>query len=103
LQYIQFAEYSTGGMNVNYLEPISFGFLGGIVRALVGIIKYKKTHTRFVFLPGRFLFTLIASGVIGVFVALLIANDYRIALLAGYAGTDLIEGIYNGFKKKIIG
>ncbi|MEM4260318.1 MAG: hypothetical protein QXG00_03705 [Candidatus Woesearchaeota archaeon] len=87
---------------LNYLEPISFGFLGGIVRAIVGILKYRKTHVKFVFLPGRFLFTIIASGIIGVFVALLIANDYRIALLSGYAGTDIIEGIYKSFKKKIV-
>jgi hypothetical protein len=24
--------------------------------------------------------------------------DYRLALLAGYAGTDILEGIYKSFK-----
>ncbi len=45
------------------------------------------------------LFTLFASGVIGVFCGLLVSADYRLNLLAGYAGTDFIESIYKVRKK----
>ena len=74
---------------------IGFGLAGGIVRAVVGLFK-NKVFTKSKFKKGRFLFTLIGSGLIGGFCALLTIADYRIPLLAGYAGTDLIEGIYRG-------
>ena len=70
-----------------------YGFLGGIVRALVGLMKSNAFKQKF---NGRYLlFTLLASGLIGVMTGLLIMPaDYRIILLAGYAGTDLLEGVY---------
>jgi len=36
--------------------------------------------------------------VIGVFVGIIFNFDYRLSLLAGYAGTDILEGIYKSFK-----
>jgi len=36
--------------------------------------------------------------VIGVFVGFIFNFDYRLSLLAGYAGTDILEGIYKSFK-----
>jgi len=70
-----------------------YGFLGGIVRALVGISKAMKKSKRFRFNHKRFWFTLITSGIIGVMAGLLMVPDYKLALLAGYAGTDLLEGL----------
>ena len=35
-----------------------------------------------------------ASGVVGMFTGLLYDVDYKVTLIAGYAGTDLIESVY---------
>ena len=69
-----------------------YGFLGGVVRALVGLSKSKAFKRKF---DSRYLIlTLISSGVIGMFAGLLVVGDYRLSLLAGYAGTDFLEGLY---------
>ena len=79
---------------------ILFGLLGGIVRAFVGVFKHKVLTGKERFKSGKFLFTIIGSGIIGLFCALLTVSDYRISLLAGYAGTDVIQGIYKITKGK---
>ena len=79
-----------------YLAAL-FGAIGGITRAFVGLLKYykslPKTKKGKFSLP-EFSFTIIASAIIGVFMGLLIATNFALSLLAGYAGTDLIESIY---------
>ncbi len=82
-------------MNI-LIQSAIFGFIGGITRALVGILKHKNEKFKW----GKLLFTVIASGVIGVFTGLLITSDYKLTLLAGYAGTDLIEGLYKAAKER---
>ncbi len=71
-----------------------FGLFGGIIRSLVGLFKHKVFTGKEKFNSKKFWFTFIVSGLIGAFCALLLIQDYRIALLAGYAGTDLIQGVY---------
>ena len=36
--------------------------------------------------------------IIGVFTGIVFNFDSRLSLLAGYAGTDILEGIYKSFK-----
>ena len=36
--------------------------------------------------------------VIGIFVGIIFDFDPRLSLLAGYAGTDILEGIYKSFR-----
>ena len=79
---------------MNILLLTTFGLFGGIVRSVVGLFKHKVFTGKEKFNSKKFWFTIILSGVIGAFCALLTITDYRIALLAGYAGTDLIQGIY---------
>ena len=43
---------------------------------------------------------MIASGFIGVFCGLLVSQSYVLSMLGGYAGTDLIEGIYKIRKRQ---
>ena len=83
-------------MNTIYL--ILFGFLGVFIRSIVGILK-NKAFTKKSFNTKKFLFTIILSGLIGVFCALLTIEDFRLILLAGYAGTDLIQGVYKLTRK----
>ena len=77
-----------------YLLSAVFGLIGGITRALVGILKDKRKNKRFKFKAFDFFFTIIASGFIGLFAGLLVMPDAKLSLLAGYAGTDFIESIY---------
>jgi hypothetical protein len=71
---------------------------GGLVRSIVGMLK-NKVFTKNKFGTIKFLTTIIISLFIGAFCALLTIDDYRIVLLAGYAGTDLIQGIYKITRK----
>ena len=47
---------------------------------------------------GYYSITVIVAFVIGIFTGLIFNFDYRLSLLAGYAGTDILEGIYKSFK-----
>ena len=73
---------------------IIFGLFGGIIRSIVGMFKHKVFSGKEKFKSGKFWLSIFASGLIGLFCVLLTVEDYRILLLAGYAGTDLIQGIY---------
>ena len=79
---------------MNIILLIMFGLFGGMIRSLVGLFKHKVFTGKEKFNNKKFWFTFIVSGLIGAFCALLLIEDYRIALLAGYAGTDLIQGVY---------
>ena len=78
------------------IEIFLAGFLGGVIRGLMGISKEirssptKKKSIR----PEYIAITLLSSGGLGVLVGVFIADDIRFALLAGYAGTDFLEGLY---------
>ena len=71
------------------------GFLGGLVRGLVGITKSAAVSPKEFVLSWRyFIFTLFVSGVVGIMAGVLSDGDWKLALLAGYAGTDFIENLY---------
>jgi len=78
------------------------GFLGGIIRGLMGITKYitatptKRRKVRKEWL----VLSLISSGGMGLLAGCFIADDVRFALLAGYAGTDFIESLFKIKMKK---
>lgn len=71
------------------------GAAGGAVRSLVGILKYMERNKRREKLRvGYLLFSVLVSAVIGGFAGALCDGSWKIAALAGYAGTDFIEGLY---------
>lgn len=84
---------------MSLINAAMFGLTGGVVRGVVGIVKSvrkrKKLRTWY------FLFTIASSGLIGMFAGMLLPFDYRISLLAGYAGIDLIESLYKIGKRKL--
>jgi len=41
--------------------------------------------------------TVIVAAIIGAFIGIVFNFDYRFSLLAGYAGTNILEGIYKSF------
>ncbi len=83
---------------MNFIVAALFGFVGGFTRGCVGVLKHKA-FTKKKFKPAYFLWTVLLSGAIGIFCGLFFLNDYRFTLLAGYAGTDMIEGLYKIFRK----
>ena len=72
------------------------GALGGLLRACVGVRKAFLQHRKFVL--KYFLVTVIGAGVIGAILGSVIGINKAVALFAGYAGTDLLEGLAKSFK-----
>ena len=77
------------------IEIFIAGFLGGMIRGLMGITKYlsasptKKKKIR----TGYIVLSLLSAGGMGLLAGVFIADDIKFALLAGYAGTDFIESL----------
>ncbi len=76
--------------------PAILGGVGGLTRGLIGLLKALSLRRRILW--GYYLVTVIVALIIGIFVGLIFNFDYRLSLLAGYAGTDILEGIYKSFK-----
>ncbi len=81
------------------------GLLGGIIRGLVGYLKYRSSYKNTSFLLNYFLLSVGISGVVGLLAAW-ITNDLgltflglasitpAIAVIVGYAGGDFIENLF---------
>ncbi len=78
------------------LLPGMLGGVGGLTRGLIGLLKALSLRRRILW--GYYAITLVVAVIIGVFTGLIFNFDYRLSLLAGYAGTDILEGIYKSFK-----
>ena len=68
------------------------GFVGGLVRGLVGISKTLVKHKKIRF--GRFIFSLVVAVVSGAVASAVIGGSWAVSVIAGYAGADLLEGLY---------
>jgi len=71
------------------------GGIGGLTRGVVGLLKALSLRRRILW--GYYAITVLVALIIGVFTGLIFNFDYRLSLLAGYAGTDILEGIYKSF------
>ena len=82
------------------MEPIVFagllGGVGGLTRGIVGLLKALSLRRRILW--NYYGITIGIAIIIGVFVGIIFDFDPRLSLLAGYAGTDILEGIYKSFK-----
>ena len=82
------------------VEPVVIagilGGIGGLIRGVVGLLKALSLRRR-IFWP-YYLITVAIALIIGIFVGIIFDFDPRLSLLAGYAGTDILEGIYKSFK-----
>ena len=70
---------------------IGCGSLGGAVRGIVGVVKSRQLCQRIS--ARQLVLSVIAAGIIGGFAAAVLFSDYKVALLAGYAGLDLLENM----------
>ena len=75
--------------------PGLLGGIGGLTRGLIGLLKALSLRRKILW--GYYAITVLVALVIGVFIGIIFSFDWRLALLAGYAGTDIIEGIYKSF------
>jgi fluoride ion exporter CrcB/FEX len=71
------------------------GGIGGLTRGLVGLMKALSLRRRILW--GYYAITVLIALIIGIFVGIIFNFDTRLSLLAGYAGTDILEGIYKSF------
>ncbi len=72
------------------------GGVGGLTRGVVGLLKALSLRRKILW--GYYGITVAIAVVIGIFVGVVFDFDPRLSLLAGYAGTDILEGIYKSFK-----
>lgn len=81
------------------MEPVVYagllGGIGGLTRGFVGLLKALSLRRQVIWL--YYCITVLIAVVIGVFVGIIFNFDPRLSLLAGYAGTDILEGIYKSF------
>jgi fluoride ion exporter CrcB/FEX len=77
------------------LFPALLGGIGGLTRGFIGLLKALSLKRKILW--GYYAITLLVAVVIGIFTGLIFNFDYRLSLLAGYAGTDILEGIYKSF------
>lgn len=76
--------------------PALLGAVGGLTRGFVGLLKALSLKRKILW--NYYAITVVVSFIIGIFIGLIFNFDYRLSLLAGYAGTDILEGIYKSFK-----
>jgi fluoride ion exporter CrcB/FEX len=74
------------------------GFLGGVARASVGLLKAMRKNEEIHW--GYTTVTIISSGIIGSAAGILLDSDPKLSLVAGYVGTDVLEGFYKIIFKK---
>ena len=94
-----------------YFSIIIAGFGGGILRGLVGFIKYRYSYKNIAFDLPYFLGMMFISGVIGLLTAIVTKElglnflglnqlTPALAFVIGYAGGDFLENIYKTILKK---
>lgn len=79
------------------LQIVAAGFIGGLVRGLVGIskkIRSKPIDAEIEVSRQYLAISLLSSGGVGLLAGAFISEDIRFALLAGYAGSDFLENAY---------
>ena len=87
-------------MNEVFLSSILFGVMGGLVRAVVGIVKYLEKNKRNGKMnPRYFALSLFVAALIGGIAGAIMNGDWRLSIIIGYAGTDFVEGLYKIRKK----
>lgn len=71
------------------------GGVGGLTRGFVGLLKALSLRRKILW--DYYSITVIIAIVVGIFVGIIFDFDPRLSLLSGYAGTDILEGIYKSF------
>jgi len=85
-----------------FISIVLGGLLGGLLRGLMGVAKTLITKKDATIHYGYLFLSLIVSMTVGVIAASLWPeSDLKLAILAGYAGSDFLESLYKlKFKQK---
>lgn len=81
-------------MNDIFLSGL-LGGVGGLTRGVVGLLKALSLRRKVLW--HYYIITVAVAVIIGVFTGIIFNFDPRLSLLSGYAGTDILEGIYKSF------
>lgn len=98
-------------MEILYIWVLLAGFGGGLIRGVVGFIKYQFRFKNVEFKLWYFSGMMFLSGLVGLFTAIAVKEagigvlgvdviSPGIAFIIGYAGGDFIENIYKIIFKK---
>ena len=71
------------------------GGVGGLTRGVVGLLKALSLRRKIIW--AYYFLTVAVALIIGIFTGIIFNFDSRLSLLSGYAGTDILEGIYKSF------
>ena len=83
------------------LSIIVGGLVGGALRGVMGVAKTLVTKKESSINYGWFFVSLAVAMAIGIIAATFMGGGFEVALLAGYAGSDLLEGLFKlKFKEK---
>lgn len=77
-----------------------FGLVGGLIRAVFGIIKHYKLNKKVKFKIVYLIITLIISALIGAITSASLTTNHLINLVVGYAGIDFLESVMKITLKK---
>ena len=72
------------------------GGIGGLTRGIIGLLKALSLRRKILW--DYYFITIAMAIIIGIFTGMIFNFDLRLSALAGYAGTDILEGIYKSFK-----
>ena len=81
------------------------GFIGGVMRGVVGFVKYRYSYKEVKFDAGKFLSTAALSGLVGLVSSFTVEElgftflgasslSFAMAIVVGYAGGDFLENVY---------
>lgn len=76
------------------------GLVGGLARSFFGL--YKSVTLGNNINKWHFIIGVVASGIIGGILGVVLGVDYRFSALAGFVGTDILENVLEGSMKKNI-
>ncbi|MDI9325324.1 MAG: hypothetical protein QM526_00850 [Alphaproteobacteria bacterium] len=76
------------------------GAFGGLIRGLVGLTKHFQESRKKYFQFSKLFYTVLVSAIVGAVAGNLVIGDWRLVVIAGYAGSDFIQGLY---KSKVLG
>ncbi len=82
-------------------EILTAGLLGGLdglTRGALGLLKALSLKRRIIWT--YWILTTITAALIGIFTGAVLRSNPKVSLLAGSAGTDILEGIYKSFKTR---
>lgn len=68
------------------------GVAGGLMRGLIGITKHCSRGKES-FKPRKLLFSLLTATLVGAVASVATSGDWRVAFLAGFAGSDVLDSL----------